>query len=191
MRDYNFFEPFLGLEGRRDPASFPVIPVVLLLALALAAFPLYNWWALGNLSNEVAELDAAIKNNPSYALLSEVNTQQALVNEARSRLSLMRSFDTAMSSAQWLDEAFIDLLFSVFPKDMAIESISIAPGGQIQLSGAATNRPAIAELELNMRSTEKFDNIFISGITPDATGIQAYRFTLSAVAKGVAKNATN
>lgn len=193
MRDYNFFQPFVGGTARRSGDDyFPVIPVILLMVLILAAWPGYNYYRLTGLKQEVDLLSADVLNHPDYGLLAEVSSQRGVVQDSRNRLTTAQKMDVALTASEWLDEELLTILLDVFPRDLAIDSLSLGSGGQIQLSGSATNKPAIAELEYNLRRTGRFENLHVPSIVRTASGrVDIFTFSLSMQVKGVGGNASN
>ena len=194
MRDYNFFQPYLFGSKGRGPSDdqFPYVLFVLLLIIAVAALPAYNYYRLMELDAEVSELSTSVLNDPNYGLLSEVSTAQGIVNNARINLATLQQIDVNLTESEWVREPFLEALTGVFPRDVAMLSLTVSPNGQVQIIGEATNKPAIAELQLNLRNTGHFSNLHVTTISrAQEDGGGAFSFALLAQVKGVGANAGN
>lgn len=194
MRDYNFFQPYLFKGKGRGPGDdqFPYVLFILLLIIAVAALPAYNYYRLMELDAEVDQLSTSVLNDPNYGLLSEVSSAQGIVNTARANLATLQQIDTNLTKAEWIKEPFLEALTGVFPRDVAMRNLTISPNGQVQITGEATNKPAIAELQLNLRNTGYFNNLHVTTISRAAeAGAQSFSFVLLAQVKGVGANAGN
>jgi hypothetical protein len=194
MRDYNFFQPYLSRgKGRgQSDDQFPYVLFVLLLIIAVAALPAYNYYRLMELDAEVDRLSTSVLNDPNYGLLSEVSTAQGIVNNARANLATLQQIDTNLTGAEWIREPFLEAVTGVFPRDVAMRNLTISPSGQVQITGEATNKPAIAELQLNLRNTGHFTNLHVPTISRgQEDGGGTFSFVLLAQVKGVGANAGN
>jgi hypothetical protein len=193
MRDYNFFQPYVaGGIRRQTDTAISFVPLILLFLLVLTSYPAYNLYRIMQLNQEIETLQASVLDSPDYHLLSEVSSTRAVVAEAKGRLNTLTEMDKTLTAMDWLDEPFLETLMGVFPRDLAIENLVVALNRQVQLSGTATNKPAIAELELNLRNTKRFEQIHVPSITRDATGrTDVFRFTLVMQVKEVGVRAVN
>jgi hypothetical protein len=169
----------------------PLFWIIILLAVVLAAFPLFNMYRLSQLDQEISSLQDSVLNDPNYPLLSQVSSTRAVVNEARGRLTTARQMDVALKTMDWLNEDFLLVLTGYVPRDVEITSIGVSPSGAVQMSGRATNRVAIAELEFNYRNTGRFTDLFIGNISRDGGTADIYSFTLTMQTKGVGSSAAN
>lgn len=194
MRDYNFFQPYLFGGRGRGPSDdqFPYVLFILLLVIAAAALPAYNYYRLMQLDAEVSQLSTSVLNDPDYALLAEVSTAQGIVNNARINLAALQQIDVNLAASEWVRAPFLEALTGVFPRDIAMRNLTISPNGQVQITGEATNKPAIAELQLNLRNTGHFTNLHVPTISRDQQdGGGTFSFVLLAQVKGVGANAGN
>ena len=190
MQDYNFFQPYLGKGTRRAEDALPIVPIILIVLFLLTNVPAYNLYRIMRTNRDTKKLEQTVLNSPDYHLLAEISSTRAAIAEATSRLALLDKMDQALVAQEWLNEPFLATLMGVFPRDLTIENLNISPSGQVQMSGAATNKPAIAELELNLRSTGRFASIHVPTITRDSTE-SVFRFALTMQTKGVSSGAAN
>lgn len=193
MRDYNFFDPYLS-GGRRSVSdnSTAYAVVIIVAALVIGAWPVYNIYLSADLKRQVQELETAIIANPNNALLAQVSALDTEVNQTTARLSTALAVDKELTAGEWLTAPMLASLTSVIPRDVAIDSIALSGDRQVQLSGSATNKPAIAELQLNLRRTERFEQLYISSITlRSGTREESYVFSLTLRVKEVALDASD
>lgn len=187
MRDYNFFAPYIDHGKKRDSSStisFPVLIVILI--LLLASVPGYNLYRSYQISDQIKKLETAVLNNPDYPLLAEAANLRAGIEEGKQRLEILKKMDAVLTAQEWLDEPFLFTLMSTVPKDLEIKNMAILEDQQIQISGTATNKPAIAELEFNLRNTSRFQNLLVRSIS-NAEGV--YDFMMTLQVKGAGEDA--
>lgn len=191
MRDYNFFEPYVD-RGKKSSTStsntnYPLL--IGLLIVLLAALPVYNLVQSMLMDRQIETLEASVLNDPDYPLLAEADMMRAGIEDGKVRLETLKKMDTVLTSMEWLDEPFLFSLMSTVPKDLEIKNMAIQQGQQIQISGSATNKPAIAELEYNLRNTERFTNLLVRSINNTETGF--YDFMMTLQVKGAGEDAVN
>ncbi|MGE4352733.1 MAG: PilN domain-containing protein [Oscillospiraceae bacterium] len=176
MRDFNFFEPYLTRGKPQSNAAIPFKLLIILLAFILAAWPLFNLGYGIWLKNEAATIKAEVMNDADYPLLSEVDNQTQALGQLQAQLTNIENADKTLKENQWLDEPFFFSLLSTVPKDVQIESVSIAMDKSIGMSGIALSKPAIAELEYNIRKADRFDSLCVTSISNDEG---AYSFDMT------------
>lgn len=190
MRDYNFFEPYVDRSKKSSttgPVNFPLI--IALLVLLVAALPVFNLVRSFMMDSEIEALEADVLNSPKYGLLAEADMMRAGIADGRARLEVLKKMDTVLTAQEWLDEPFLFSLMGTVPRDLEIKNMALNPGKEIQISGSATNKPAIAELEYNLRNTQRFENLLVRSINNTETGF--YDFTMTLRVKGAGENASN
>jgi hypothetical protein len=191
MRDYNFFEPYVD-RGKKSSTStsntnYPLL--IGLLVVLLVALPVYNLVQSMLMDRQIEALETSVLNDPDYPLLAEADMMRAGIEDGKVRLETLKKMDTVLTSMEWLDEPFLFSLMSTVPKDLEIKNMAIQQGQQIQISGSATNKPAIAELEYNLRNTERFTNLLVRSINNTETGF--YDFMMTLQVKGAGEDAVN
>lgn len=181
MQDFNFFEPYLGKGKQQSTAAVHFGLIVLALAVALAAWPLFNLGYGLWLQKQTAALQAEVTGSEKYALLAQAEQEKAAVAKMQTQMNSLDKTDQALKSGEWLTEPFLFSLLSTVPKDVKIGSLSVQPDKKVSLTGTASSKPAIAELAYNIRSTGRFGDAYISSIA-DKDG--AYSFDMSFSVKG-------
>jgi len=167
MRDFNFFEPYLtrGKPQKDTAVSFKLLIVVLL--LLVAAWPGYNFVYGMWLDREAEALKTEVTGSEKYPLLQQAEDEKAYISQLQTQLQGIESADTYLKDGEWLNEAFLFSLLSTVPKDVQIEDVQILEEKKIQLSGTASGKPAVAELETNVRNTDRFDLLYVESIIND------------------------
>lgn len=190
MRDYNFFEPYVDRSRKSTSTSNFNYPLIIaLLVILVAALPVFNLVRSFMLDSEIETLEADVLNHPKYPLLAEADMMRAGIIDGKVRLETLKKMDTVLTGQEWLDEPFLFSLMGTVPRDLEIKNMALNPGKEIQISGSATNKPAIAELEFNLRNTQRFENLLVRSINNTETGF--YDFTMTLRVKGVGEDASN
>lgn len=190
MRDYNFFEPYVDRNKKSSSTSNVNYPLIIaLLVILVAALPVFNLVRSFMMDSEIKTLEADVLNDPNYPLLAEADMLRAGIADGKVRLEVLKNMDVVLSGQEWLDEAFLFSLMSTVPKDLEVKNMALNPGKEIQISGSATNKPAIAELEYNLRNTDRFENLLVRSINNTETGF--YDFTMTLRVKGAGEDAAN
>ncbi|MDK9712376.1 PilN domain-containing protein [Acidaminobacter sp.] len=190
MRDYNFFEPFVDRNKKNSNANYVNYPLIIaLLVVLIAALPVYNLIKSFMLDSEIQVLETEVLENPNYSLLAVADELRAGIVDGKTRLDILKSIDVALTEQEWLDESFLFSLMSTVPKDLEVKNLSLTIDQAIQISGSATNKPAIAELEYNLRNTGKFENLLVRNIVNTEAGFYDFSMTLSV--KGATADETN
>lgn len=180
MQDFNFFEPYL-VKTRQAGDSLPLVPVVLLMVAILSAWPLFNLVYGLMIGRQVGALETEIVNSAEYPLLQTKANLSTEISQAQSSLGTMDQADQQIQGLEWLDEPFLFSLLSAVPKDIQLDSVSILAEKQVKLSGTAAGKPAIAELEHNLRQSSRFENLIVETID---SKLGTYNFQMSFSVKG-------
>lgn len=188
MNDFNFFEPYLTKGKQPNTSSFNPVPLICLLLFLLAAWPLFNLGRSIQLKSEAASLEAEVTGNEKYPLLAQADAQKQYIEQLQSQLTSLSNTDAELKSSEWLTEPFLFSLLSTIPKDLRVEDLSISPEEKVELSGSASNKPAIAELEHNIRETGRFESLYVQTISNQDN---TYSFKMEFNLKGVSADATN
>lgn len=188
MNDFNFFEPYLVKGKQPSASSFNPVPLICLLLALLAAWPLFNLGRSIQLKHEAASLEAEITGSEKYPLLAQADAQKQYIEQLQSQLTSLSNTDSALKNSEWLNEPFLFSLLSTVPKDLRVEDLSISPEKKVELSGSTSNKPAIAELEHNIRDTGRFESLYVQTISNQD---DTYSFKMEFSLKGVGADATN
>jgi Tfp pilus assembly protein PilN len=185
MQDFNFFEPYLNKGKQRSATASRYMMYAALFVGLLAAWPLVNFGYGLWLQRETAILSAEVTGSEKYPLLAKAKQTEADIAKMQSELAGVNATDQALKASEWLTEPLLYSIVSAVPKDVKIDSLSVQQDKKVSLTGTAAGKPAIAELSLNIRATERFDGIFISSIS-NKDG--SYSFDMSfSVKEGEAK----
>lgn len=183
MHDLNFFEPYLTKGRQQQSAStFHSGRLIVVLLVVLAAWPLFNFGYGMWLKHEAVSLQAEVMNDENYPLLEEADAQKQYIAQLQNQLAALNATDKALKDGEWLNEPFLFSLLSTVPKDLKMEQVSVLPEKKIQVNGSAAGKPAIAELERNIRDADRFESVFVQSISnKDGT----YSFNMEFELKGV------
>lgn len=180
MRDFNFFESFEQKKKRRDgpSISFPIILV--LIVLAAAAWPAWNFYQLYILDADINATRNQLETDPRYPLFDVVAEKQEELAAQEDILVKMNQSSEMIEEREVIDELLLFTIATAMPEDTALSSMSIS-GRDVQMQGIASSKPAIAELEYNIRQTGQFEQIFIPSMS-DNEGL--WQFNMAFRIKG-------
>lgn len=181
MRDFNFFEPYLNKGKQHSAAAVRTRLAAAAVAALLAAWPLFNVGYGLWLQRQTAGLQAVVSGSDKYPLLAQAEQAEADIARLQVQLNSLDQTDQALQAGEWLTEPFLYSIVSAVPKDVKMDSLSVQAEKKITVTGAATSKPAIAELAGNIRSTDRFERVYISSIfNKDGS----YSFDMSFSVKG-------
>lgn len=184
MRDFNFFESFEQKQSRRQSPRVNFTLVIALLVLAAALWPAWNFYQLSQLDNQIESLDRQLTTDPRYPLFEDVSDKEAVLTEAQTQLEMLKKSTEMIGQREVITENVLFTIATAMPEDTALNSMTIA-GNSVQMQGVARSKPAIAELEYNLRGTERFEQIFIPSMS-EADGL--WTFNLAFNIKGGVQN---
>ena len=166
MRDFNFFEAFEQKKKRSDGPRVGYPLVLILVILAAAAWPAYNFYQIYRLDQDIVAKRNQLEADERYPLFLEAELKEAELANARSILTDMQMSSEIIQEKEIIDESLLYTIASSMPEDTALDSMTIN-GENIALQGNAQSKPAIAEFEYNIRQTGRFENIFIPSISEE------------------------
>ncbi len=176
MQDFNFFEPYLNKGKQRSAVVVRSGLLVIAFVALLAAWPLFNVGYGLWLQRQTAELEAEVTGSEKYPLLAQAEQEEATVAHLQVQVNSVDKADQALKAGEWITEPFLYSIVSAVPKDVKIDSLSVQAEKKVTVAGTASSKPAIAELSCNLRSTDRFEDVFISSIS-DKDG--SYSFDMS------------
>ena len=166
MQDYNFFEPFE--KGRKKPERSQVswAKIGILILVGVLVWPGINFVQLMLLNNQIEEMEQTLLTSPDYPRIAEVDRKLVQLADEQRLLSQMEEAGRMIDGKEVIDEQLLFTITSAMPPDTTLSNMSIS-GREISMQGEAGSKPAIAELEFNLRNTGQFESIFVPSITED------------------------
>ena len=187
MRDFNFFEPLQKREKKSEVKGIPFSLIVLILILIAASWPAYNFYRVYTLRSEATALEDRLVNDPNYHKLAEVEEKEEELQQYQNMLASLIAADESIHANEVIDERLLFVVAGTLPRDLALNSMSINDRS-IQVQGIAGSKPAIAEMEFNLRNTGEFENIFVPSITEN-NGLFSFGMTFQI--RGVSSDETD
>ena len=181
MQDFNFFEPYLNKGKQRSAVATRFGMYAAIFVGLLAAWPLINFGYGFFLQRQTAKLQTEITGSEKYPLLAQAEQAKADIAKLQGEVASVSATDETLKASEWLTEPLLYSIVSAVPKDVKIDSLTVQADKKVNLTGTASGKPAIAELSVNFRATDRFEGIFISSIAnKDGT----YTFDMSFSVKG-------
>ena len=188
MYDFNFFESLSPRSKQQDASNGSLLALIALLGILLAAWPLFNLGYSYKLNKDISALEVQVTQDEKYPLLEQANALKEYIARRCEQLSVLKKTDTEVHESEWLNEAFLYNLVSTAPKDLRFSELTVQPEKNVQISGSARNKPAIAELERSLRDSDRFQVLHVESIVNNEG---TYDFSMNLMLKGVSKDAAD
>ena len=164
MRDFNFFEVFEEKTKRKKGSRISYPNILILILAAAALWPAWNYFQLNRLESSIESHRTALETDPRYPLFEVAVEKEQELEEARETLVQMEKSADIIYDREVIDELLLFAIATAMPEDTSLNYMSINDRN-VQVTGVARSKPAIAEFEHNIRQTGYFENIFIPSIS--------------------------
>lgn len=172
MNDMNFFAPLqISKEHGHKGKIMPVILIAVLILIVAA--PILGFGYEFILNSRIASVQKTLNAPENKATLDNLDALQVRVNTIKQSLPDIQKKDALLGSAEWLTEKTLQVLVDTVPKQVTMNIMTMADG-TVQLDGTAVDKPAIAEMEYNLRKSGIADAIMVSYITKNEGGAFSY-----------------
>lgn len=181
MKDMNFFSEFHPSRGKRTSQNIGIV-ILTLLAVLLILVPVACYaqeMMLKVKAEKMQTVLSAPENKAALEQLQLLKDKLAAINKAEPELS---SCDQILAASEWITEDSLRLIIDAIPKQISANIMAMADGS-VQINGVSVDKPAIAELEYNLRTSGVSDSIHIFDITLNESG--RYAFNMNFMAKDV------
>lgn len=178
MVDYNFFEGYKKKKVKKSAGVRLFNILFLVLMISLGAYVGFNYYLLGGQEEELKQLDIKIAEASTREDISRINEKKSLLVELESIMSSMDQAAEAIENSSFISEDLLISITDALPSDVNISSLSVS-GTNIQLSGGALSKPAIAVFEYNLRSISYFKDIFINSIDSESEEEGSFTYNMT------------
>lgn len=181
MHDMNFFAPLQAAQGghRRGPNVRILLIAAAAIALAAPAMLFAYGYVLGSGIESLQQQLAQPENAAALAKLDALQLQKNSLDEA---IPVLLQEDTALGSMEWINEKVMQILNDTVPKQIQFNVMAMA-NRDVQISGVSVDRPAIAEMEYALRSSDIAESVMVTSILRDENG--TYQYSINFKAKEV------
>ena len=181
MQDFNFFELYIAKRRHQGASDIHLGKLLLVVLVILAVWPMFNIAYAQFLQWEGRSLERQVISHEKYSLMEVVDQETKYIEEMKAQLPDLDRVDKILKGMVWLDEPFFYGLMSTVPGDVRLDRVVILPDKTMTVEGTASGKPAIAELEHNIRETNRFASLQVSSISHEE---DTYTFTMSFQLKG-------
>lgn len=169
-------EPFLEMDTNADKGgslSSTVLIVTVILVFLFVGFCVFYKYSLRSRAND---RQAALDN-----LVTEINSQknQAVEKKADSIKSAVSILRTA-SRSKYSFKGFMDELKKKITNDTKINNLSIDSNGLVTIDGQSKNYRSVADLAVSLESSDKIDDVEVSGLAQSSDSSGLISFTITA-----------
>lgn len=176
MHDMNFFEPFQS-KGKKFKKNSLLKVVIAAILISLILIPAGLYITLIQYKSELDEKKSVLQIPENMKLLNEVKIKQDKVDSFQVAFTQLKLKYAWIQSEKWFDEELMQVIVDTLPKQIQLTDLvfattrpvdSSAPGiHSFKIFGVSADKPAIAELEYNLRQTDRFVALFVSIIEMD------------------------
>lgn len=167
MKDYNFFKDHRKNKKSSDPGVVIAGIIMLTVVIGIGAIYVTNLYRLEATRNRLIELEnqiLEIKVNDEYI---KVIQKQELLGDLEEIATQVENARNELNDDEIIDENIFLVITDTLPKDVELSSINLNEQG-ISITGISSSRPAIAEFQYNIVSSDIFADMHIPTITGSA-----------------------
>lgn len=181
MRDMNFFSPFLETKKTKTSrVNYKVLAVVVAIILVMTPISLFGYQML--LSQQIASEEKLLNAPENIETVSRIETKKEQLSVAQTSVVELQKKDTLLASSEVTSERSLQVIVDTLPKQVKLDSLLIM-GADIGMQGTAVDRPAVAELAYNIRSSGLSEGLVLPTITQNVSG--GFDFSLNFKLKAV------
>lgn len=169
MNDMNFFAPFLATMKKSHKGMVPKI-FLLLLVVVMVVAPIAGFGYELYIKSEISKIQAVLDVPANKAIIDKLDAMQTRLNVINQSIPELKKKDQALKSTEVITENSIQVIINALPKQVVFTSLNMK-SSDISVMGTATDKPAIAEMEYNLRQTGLTENLLISDITKNDGGL--------------------
>lgn len=186
MKDFNFFEPFLG-EKKAFKYKYAVMGVIIgtLMTFVIISYG-WNFYKLYTLKENIKTMEEYLNKKEIVEKSKAVESLKKQIEVGKKQYAELDVLAAEMKKKDIVSTTLLDKIISVVPQNLGFKAVQIQPAG-IQFQGVSTDRIAIAEFEHNIKALTGLKEVFVSNITK-STGKEEYAFTLQCIKEEESKN---
>lgn len=181
MYDMNFFAPFQGGRKPKHKGSWIKVVIILLFIILIAA-PSTYYILISKLNNDIEDIQGVLRLPKNEALIKELEAKTNLVATAEAAYNALLEKEKMINTEDWFSEELLRIVVDSMPKQVRLTGMSLTQtepseeGGSIRngfnITGVAADKPAVAEMEYNLRNTGLFLDIFVFTIVDEEGTLQ-------------------
>lgn len=182
MMDLNFFEPYSkDKKQKKSGKGGSVLPYFLagILLIAIIGITIYNIFSTMMLNKAIDEYQKEINDPVKLSKLKEVEEKEAQIKTIEKERAFLEMLETDMKNVDSITKSLMELIASKITNNLYLTTINVNLR-EISIEGNSLSKLEIAQFEYNIRSSNKFDNIYIDRISKvvSETPMPYYTFTM-------------
>lgn len=167
----NLLPPEYRPQPQIKPVRLLILLFMILTPIFLAGFVVYGYFQIQALKNEIAQIQRErAELGPLY---DEVLSMERALQIVQEKLAAMER----ITANHLRPLEFFAALNSMTPDSVALNNVSLGPGGRVTLSGEAVDYYGVAAFQLKLIVSDSFKNTILS----DASGPDTVRFQMTSV----------
>lgn len=168
MKDMNFFAPFqVGSTSKRIKVSYKAMIAGVVVILVATPTILFAYQFL--LNTQIAKEEQLLNAPENIKTVSRIETKKQQLGVAQQSISELGKKDLLLASSEVTTEKSMQVILDTLPKQIKLDTLMMM-GSDISMQGTAVDRPAIAELAYNIRSSGLVEGLTIPTITKNVGG---------------------
>lgn len=178
--DLNFFAPYQGQKKEQHNKNIYVYSVAAFLSVAIVGSFAWNTGRIILLNNKIKDYNTKLEEQvvkEKLAIWEDISRKTDILSRYNEGLV---DINNALDTRAVVSTELLNMISSCLPSQVTFNSISI-DNKQISIQAVSSSRPAIGELENNLRKLENIQDVYIGGIS----GTESYTFDIKCVLKDV------
>lgn len=172
MNDMNFFAPLQVAHNKRKSGSvttFLLVFLIILLVIAPVGGFAYEWF----LNSQIITAQATLNAPENQSTLAKLDALQSQLDTITQSIPELQKKDSLLMKTEWVTEQTLQVIVDTIPKQISANIVSLNERS-VQIDGVSADKPAIAEMEYNLRKSDVADSIIVSHITKAEDGSYSY-----------------
>ncbi|VYU68599.1 Fimbrial assembly protein (PilN) [Clostridium tertium] len=178
--DLNFFAPYQGQKKEQHNKNIYVYSIAAFLSVAIVGSFAWNTSRIILLNSKIKDYNAKLEDpivKEKLVTWEDISRKTDILSRYNDGLV---EINNALGTREVVSTELLNKLSACLPSQVTFNSISI-DSKQISIQAVSSSRPAIGELENNLRKLDNIQDVYIGGIS----GTESYTFDIKCVLKDV------
>lgn len=182
MMDLNFFDSFAKDKKQKIKGEkSSVLPYLLagLILIAIIGVTIYNMFSMITLKKSIESYERELNDPEVVAKLKEVEEKEMKINSIEKERQFLELLEVGMKDVDSVTRSLMDLIANKVTNNLYLTKIDVNVK-EISIEGNSLSKLEIAQFEYNLRSSGKFDGIYVEKISKviNETPVPYFKFTM-------------
>ncbi|MDY0234542.1 MAG: PilN domain-containing protein [Gudongella sp.] len=164
MRDLNFFEPFIEKRQFKFDKIILLYSLLFIVLVGLIVVGGLNQVKIASLNKDVNSLKVVAEDPETNAKVNDIKVFEEETAQYKAEVERIIALDQSIQARDVIGDSLLKDINSKLPPDVFLSNMS-ASGWEIQISGFAEDKYAIAEFGKGLTELPLVEDVFISNIS--------------------------